>query len=435
MKPSATLRKISVVLLLAGWAHLAWAQTPGGIVIPSSSVAGPDDTGILAHSNVEQLVPPGGLPTSPQIPGAPGPPFMGFFFETPASIACVYQLLLPQVPGCNPYLAYMNPAGGAKAIGIVDAYHDPAAAADYVRFANQFGLPTGGFTQVGAAHGDINGNCTGAPSTPINDPTAGGGWALEESLDIEWAHAMAPNAQIYLVEAQTSLLTDMYCAVRTAASLVNGAGGGEVSMSWGSGEFPSETFFDSVFTTPGVVYFASAGDAPGTQFPCVSPNVVCVGGTSIGRNHTTGAYLNQETAWQTTGGGQSLYEARPGYQPFTVGSSRGVPDVAADANPFTGVWVIDNYALLVPGSGCTVGPCWFIVGGTSLSAPLWAGITNTAGSFAASSSSELSRLYGDPSADFNDVGIGSCGLSMGYLAGTGFDFCTGRGTPRGYAGK
>ena len=431
MRYSAALLKIFAAL---GFVGLAWPQTPGGIVIPSSSVAGPSDTGILAHTNLELLVPPGGLPTaSPQIPGTPGPPFMGFNFETPASIACVYQLMLPQVPGCSPYLAYMNPAGGARAIAIVDAYHDPAAAADFVRFSNQFGLPLSFFTQVQTQAGNGSGGCTGALSTPINDPTGGGG--PEESLDIEWAHAMAPGAAIYLVEAQSNSLSDMYCAVRIAAGVVAASGGGEVSLSPGSGEFPSETFFDSVFTTPSVVYFASAGDAPGTQYPCVSPNVVCAGGTSIGRNHITGAYVNQETAWQTTGGGQSLYEARPGYQPFSVGSTRGVPDVSADANPDTGVWVVDDYALLVPGSGCTVGPCWFIVGGTSVSAPLWAGIANAAGSFASSSNAELTRLYGDPSSNFNDVTIGSCGLNMGYLSGSGLDYCTGRGSPRGYAGK
>jgi len=417
---------------VAGSASLAWAQNPGGIIVPSSSNPNPAGPGLTANSNVQLLIPPGGLPTgSPNIPGTPGPPFSGYFYETPASIACIYQLLLPQVPGCNPNLAYMNLNGGTRQIAIVDAYHDPNAAADYLAFSLQFGLPTTGFSYVQTAHGNGSGVCTGAVSTPIADPT-GGGWALEESLDIEYAHGMAPHASIYLVEAQSNLLTDMYCAETTAANLISGLGGGEISNSWGSGEFGSETFFDSIFTGSNVVIFASSGDSPGTEYPCTSPNVVCVGGTSTGRNHITGAFLNQETGWQVAGGGQSIYESRPSYQPFTVGSTRGVPDVSADANPTTGVWVLDNYPLA--GSPCGA-PCWFIVGGTSVASPLWAGIVNAAGSFMSSTTAELNRIYSDPASDFNDVIVGSCGLNMGYLATTGWDYCTGRGSPRGYAGK
>jgi kumamolisin len=419
-------------LLLAGSASLAWAQNPGGIVIPSSSVPGPADTGVLVHTNVQMLIPPGGLPTvAPNIPGTPGPPYSGYFYETPASIGCIYQLVLPQVPGCNPNLAYMNPSGGSRAVAIVDAYHDPNATADFASFSTQFGIFGGSFTYVQTAHGNGSGVCTGAVSTPINDPT-GGGWALEESLDIEYAHAMAPNAAIYLVEAQSNLLTDMYCAETTAAILVSGLGGGEVSNSWGSGEFSSETFFDGIFTRSNVVFFASSGDAPGTEYPCTSPNVVCVGGTSTGRNPVSGFFLNQETGWQVAGGGPSFYESRPGYQPPSVGIARAVPDVSADANPSTGVWVLDNYPLT--GSPCGA-PCWFIVGGTSVASPLWAGIVNRAGNFYNSSYTELTHLYSDPSSDFNDVTIGSCGPYMGYLASVGWDFCTGRGSPRGYAGK
>jgi len=419
-------------LLLTGSASLAWAQDPGGIVIPSSSVPNPSGPGTLANTNVELFIPPGGMPmVAPQIPGSPGPPFSGFFYETPASIACIYQLMLPQVPGCNPNLAYMNPTGGSRAVAIVDAYHDPNAAADFAAFSAQFGIVGGSLTQVPTAHGNGSGVCTGAVTTPVNDPT-GGGWALEESLDIEWAHAMAPNAAIYLVEAQSNAFTNLFCAITTAANLVSAAGGGEVSMSFGGGEFSSEVFFDGIFSGPNVVFFASSGDSPGTEYPCTSPNVVCVGGTSTGRNPVTGAFLNQETGWQVAGGGPSIYESRPGYQPFTVGPARGVPDVSADANPTTGVWVLDNFPLA--GSPCAA-PCWFIVGGTSVASPVWAGIVNRAGNFYGSSNTELSHLYSDPSSDFNDVTIGSCGVYVGYLAGTGWDFCTGRGSPRGYAGK
>ncbi len=98
-------------------------------------------------------------------------------------------------------------------------------------------------------------------------------------------------------------------------------------MSWGSGEFRSETSYDSGMATAKVVYFASAGDAPGTEYPCVSPNVVCAGGTGDSRNPSTGAFEGV-VAWPDTGGGVSAYEARPSWQASIstiVGAYRGAP--------------------------------------------------------------------------------------------------------------
>ena len=149
-------------------------------------------------------------------------------------------------------------------------------------------------------------------------------------------------------------------------------------MSWGGSEFSAETSYDFYFAQSGVVYFASSGDSPGVIWPSASPNVVSVGGTSISRNPVSGD-LQQEIAWQSGGGGASLYEARPGYQAglsAVVGSRRGTPDVAADADPATGVWVYDY-------------PYWYIVGGTSVAAPVWAGIVNAGNGFAATSQTEL----------------------------------------------
>jgi subtilase family serine protease len=240
---------------------------------------------------------------------------------------------------------------------------------------------------------------------------------------------MAPYATLYLVEAQSNSLADLDCAVTVASSLVSGAGGGEVSMSWGSGEFSSETTMDSLFTTPNVVYFASAGDGPGALYPSASPNVVSVGGTSLSFNGSSSNFRFENT-WQDTGGGPSSYEPRPSYQAsITIlvgGAQRGTPDVAADANPYTGVWVLDTL-------GCS--GCWYIVGGTSASSPMWAGIVNAAGSFSASTSAELAKLYADPSGDFTDITIGSCGPYMGQIAALGWDYCSGLGSPKTYAGK
>jgi subtilase family serine protease len=242
---------------------------------------------------------------------------------------------------------------------------------------------------------------------------------------------MAPSATLYLVEAQSNSLLDLFCAVTVAGNLVNAAGGGEVSMSWGSGEFAAETLGDPVFTKPNVVYFASTGDSPGVSYPSASPNVVAVGGTSLSFDPATGSFIGENT-WQDTGGGASRFESRPGYQDRNVativGAHRGTPDVASDANPSTGVWVWDSLGVRPPGT-------WYIVGGTSVSSPTWAGIVNAAGGFAASSQAELSQLYSDSTSDFTGIKIGNCGPYMSISAGGSWDFCSGRGSPNGYKGK
>ena len=423
-KPIASLTAAAALFLGSAGAALAQSR----VVIPSSSIPVLDGSDV-SHTDIQLLVAPGQsspvVAGNPAIPGAPGPPFTGYFFETPASIACVYQLVLPQVPGCNPNLAYMNPTGvGSRAIAIVDAFHDDMAATDLAFFSTQFGLPAPVFQQHYAQPGSSCSNTEGP--TPPADPT--GGWEVEESLDVQWAHAMAPGATILLVEAQNNSNANLLCAEQYAGFLLQAFGGGEVSNSWGGGEGSGELSRDSFFTAPNVVYFASSGDSPGVEYPCASPNVVCVGGTSVGRNANTGAFLGLESDWQDAGGGISRFEPRPSYQPFSVGVARGVPDISAVANPATGVWVRDTHV-------SPQGEGWFVVGGTSVASPLVAGIVNAAGNFASSSAAELSRIYGDPSSNFNDIVSGTCGLNIGFSSGVGWDFCTGRGSPRGYAGK
>lgn len=234
---------------------------------------------------------------------------------------------------------------------------------------------------------------------------------------------MAPAATLYLVEAQSDSYADLLCAVTVASDLVTKADGGEVSMSWGSAEFPEETAMDQIFTAPTVVYLSATGDAPGVLYPSSSPNVVAVGGTSLSTNYNAGDF-ELETTWQETGGGRSAYEPRPSYQngiASLVGTQRGTPDVAAVANPYTGVWVLDNSE-------------WYIVGGTSVATVVMAGIVNAANSFLGSSFAELTQLYQN-SFEFSDVTLGNCGPGMGSFAMVGWDFCSGLGSPRGYLGK
>ena len=246
------------------------------------------------------------------------------------------------------------------------------------------------------------------------------------------AHAMAPNATLYLVLAPSSSFSDLFAAVNKASTLVAAAGGGEVSMSWGGSEFIGETSYDAYFTTPNIVYIASAGDTAGTEYPSVSPNVIGVGGTTISRNGSTGNFVS-ESAWSDTGGGVSLYEAIPSYQntlSSILGTQRGSPDVALTANPNSGVWVYFGGNAVY---GAVAG--WYIFGGTSAAAPLLAGIINAAGNFAASSAVELgTQIYPNigNGVDFYDITTGSCGYYMGDIAGVGWDFCTGVGRPIKY---
>jgi kumamolisin len=404
--------------MAAGEASGQWASRGGHAVLPDSSIEQPEHVGRRAHTNFKIFMPNAGMAarqTSPEAaPQAGGPPFGGYFYETPASLACVYKLVALADEACDPNTASTNPSGGSRAIAIVDAYHYPTAMSDLQVFSAQFGLPAPSSAnfQVVYANG--------------RQPPVNADWSIEAALDIQWAHAMAPQAKIYLVEAASASFADLLYAVTVANSLVSSAGGGEVSMSWGGSEFSAETFYDGYFTQAGVVYFASSGDSPGVIWPSASHNVVSVGGTSLSRNPTTGAF-QRELAWQSGGGGPSLYEPLPSFQSGVEGISqtrRATPDIASDADPSTGVWVFAS-------------PNWYIVGGTSVSAPVWAGIVNSAGSFAASSQSELTTLYANRAntSDFTDIAAGSCGPNQGYTVAVGWDFCTGIGSPVGKSGK
>jgi kumamolisin len=418
---------------------LSSVQAPSGsgyVRTPHSGIQLPDDLGVRARTLYKIYIPAGRQqdvtafseyefkPFSTQ-------PIAGYNAETPASLACLYALTTAAA-GCSPASATAVATGGSKAIAIVDAYDYPTALADLTAFSKQFGLPAPTASTFTVAYPTT--------SKPGPDPDCAnyGGWdcwATESALDIEMAHAMAPAAHIYLVEAASSSNSALFAAVTKAVQLVQAAGGGEVSMSWGGGEYNGETSSDSTFTGANVVFFASSGDSEGTIYPSVSPNVVAVGGTTIARNPSTLAF-EAEVTWQDTGGGYSSFEARPTFQSSlssTVGTHRGVPDVAAVGNPETGVWVYNSYDNTFSG---TVYP-WNILGGTSVASPLWAGIVNHAGHFSASTAAEQTLIYGNAktAADFRDVTNGTCGYYEGFVAVSGWDPCSGNGASLGTVGK
>jgi subtilase family serine protease len=291
-------------------------------------------------------------------------------------------------------------AGAGQTIAIVDAYDDPTAATDLAVFSKQFNLPCNNcFTKV---------NQTGGKSYPKADP----GWALEISLDVQWAHAVAPGANILLVEANSPSFTNLMAAEDYAKNHAQ-----YVSNSWGGPEFSGESAYDSHFSQPGVSFFVSAGD-DGTpaEYPSSSPNVISVGGTTLHFN-SSGAYTG-ETGWSSGGGGCSQYEAANPVQltlseigQVGCGGRRATPDVALDADPASGVSVYDSTRYQGQ-SG------WFTVGGTSASSPMWAGRSADSGQVV-----DANYVYGS-SINFRDITSGNNGAPcLG-----GFDLCTGRGS-------
>jgi kumamolisin len=395
-------------LLSGSMATAQMHRSEGKVLIPDSSIEKPLDIGRAAHTNIRVFLPV----TPPQREQTAGPPYAGYAFETPASLACIYALT-KAVTGCNPNSVTAVPSGGSHMIAIVDAYDAPNAASDLAAFSRQFGLAPASF-QVVYASGV--------------QPSHDYGWEMEESLDVQWAHAMAPNAKIVLVEAASSSFTDLMTAEDVASKMVNAAGGGEVSNSWGGSEFSGENSYDSHFVKSGVVFFASVGDSPGTSWPGTSPNVVSAGGTTVRRNPANASFLS-EAPWDSAGGGISALELRPSYQSkiaSVAGSYRGVPDLSFDSNPETGVWIYDS----------NLGG-WNVVGGTSVASPALAAIINAAGKFYSSTNQELTTIYGNVAvaADFKDITSGWCGPYEGYSAASGWDFCTGVGSVNGLTGK
>ena len=203
-------------------------------------------------------------------------------------------------------------------------------------------------------------------------------------------------------------------------------------MSWGGSEYSYEASYDSVFTTPGVVYFASGGDSGAVmEYPAASPNVVSCGGTTVNRNSS--GNLISETGWADTGCGLSAYEPRPSFQnsvASVVGNHRGVSDIAFVADPNTGVYIYDSTPVWGE-SG------WWILGGTSVSSPALAGVVNAAGTingFAPNTAAEQARIYGNlgNASAFRDITTGTAG---NHSCTIGYDFLTGVGTPRGLVGK
>ena len=302
--------------------------------------------------------------------------------------------------------------GAGQTIAIIDAYRDPNIANDLAQFDSYYGLAAPPSFKIL--------NQTGG--TDVSSISVDAGWATEIALDVEWAHAIAPGASIILFEANSNSDADLWTAVDTAR---NYAGVSVVSMSFGGTESSSDTSCNSHFTTPsghnGVTFLASTGDnGSPSGYPAYSPNVVAVGGTSL---YLSGSSYSSETAWSGSGGGKSVKFARPSWQKgagVSAGTTRLTPDVAAPADPNTGALVMLNQKAQQ-------------IGGTSWSAPTWAGILALINQARVAANKKPLRFLNpllyplNGSASFRDVTSGSNGA---YHSATGHDLVTGLGSPQ-----
>jgi putative Ig domain-containing protein len=308
-------------------------------------------------------------------------------------------------------------AGSGETVAVVDAYNDPNAASDLATYRADWGLPacgSGCFEQVNEE----------GETSPLPAAAGSTGWDVEESLDIDMVSAICPLCHIILVEANSADTADLGAGVNAAVSL----GADFVSNSYGGSESSSDTTYDSeYYNHPGVAVTASAGDdGYGVSYPAASQYVTSVGGTSLSTASNSRGWT--ETVWGSSSGGEgtgsgcSADDPKPSWQTDTGCSKRTDNDVAADANPNTGLAVYDTYS---EGG-------WLEVGGTSASSPIIASTFALAGTPAAGTypSSYIykhtSNLY-----DVTSGADGSCSPAYLCTAEVGYDGPTGWGTPDG----
>ena len=389
---------------------------------------------VLSQLGIEPTFVRGSAPFAMPAPGA-NPQQITIMGATPQQLESAYginQISFGSVKG----------DGAGQTVAIVDAYDNPGfldssdpnfGTSALAGYDKTFGLPDPpSFTKFNE-EGD-----TAYSSLPPPSPE---NWAIEIAIDIESVHLIAPAASIDLVEATTNSDANLFQAEQTAASL---PGVSVVTNSWGGVEFASDTTYDSIMTKPGVTFLASSGDNGGLAtvpfggvgYPSTSPNVVAVGGTSL--------YLNSADAWSSetgwsygsdgyagqyaSGGGTSAYEPEPAYQEGVQTSGFETnPDIAADADPTTGLRLYDPYDFGAATPFATYG-------GTSVSSPLWAGmiaIANQGRVLAGATTltgynQTLPALYSLPSTDYHQITMGYNGFS----AGTGYNLVTGLGSPK-----
>jgi subtilase family serine protease len=396
-----------------------------------------------------------------QSPAAPTVPTFGETQKTATFADVVHPAQHPELTLIGPRQVWrfynmegVKNMGEGQTIALIGSHHDPVIERDLAVFSQRFGLPlcsvkSGCFRQI-----DI-------PDTAHAGATDSGAYTyVEESMDVEWAHAIAPKAKLMLVEAPRSTWENFLACVD--AAVANGATVVSLSLAEPQRADHRQMYLDGNrhFLDPRASYVASGGDHAHTaRWPASSPDVVGVGGTTI-KTDETGARLG-ETAWKSrpagdryigTGGGLSLAETEPQAQiafgiPNDPNKMRGTPDVSYYASSRTEIAVFDSNASAKTGESG-----WRQGGGTSAGAPQWAGLIAVADSMrAAKGKVPLSQFDGKSfgkgtlaalytvakttPAAFFDITEGSnrwgdsdkCGLEC--EAGPGYDYLTGLGSP------
>ena len=406
-------------LLAAGVAPVAAASASGG-----ASVSGAASANGAVHSKRVCAVAPAGyaacdahVVTDANLnPLATTTSPSGFF---PDQLRAAYGLGLGTPP--------LGSDGKPPTVAIVDAYANPNAASDLAVYRAQFRLPS-----LASNGGNVTLTQVSQSGGLISSVSADVGWGQEEMLDLEMVSAICPTCNILYVGANSASFNDLAAAVDTAAS----QGAKVISNSYGGSEFSGEVTIATHYNWPGVAITVSSGDSGyGAQAPAAFNTVTAVGGTTLKLN--SNGTRATETVWSGAGSGCSAYIAKPGWQKDPACSRRTIADVAAVADPATGVAVYDSY-------GSAGGAYWFVFGGTSVAAPIIGAVYalsgNTTGSATVAPLGVPAILAYTQSSSLFDVASGSNGRcfnkrnsSAAYLCtgGFGYDGPTGNGTPNG----
>jgi subtilase family serine protease len=294
--------------------------------------------------------------------------------------------------------------GAGETVAIVTAFVDAYLENDLNVYRSEFGLPpctvASGCLTIAVPRGNRK----------MPDPA----WGEETAIDTEMVSAICPLCKIAVVEAKSARLRDLAPAVAAAAALNPVA----ISNSYAIAESAKTDQYAASYSQPNIAVVAAAGDTPmSVNFPAVASTVVAVGGTSLVQNGD-GTFAPQ-TVWSNTGGGCSAYIAKPAWQTDTGCPNRTANDIAAVADPATGVMAYATY-----GNG------WNVYGGTSVSAPIVAGLFALANQSAGMH--DASRLYDNAGLLFAPTGSnGVCSPSYLCTAGPGYNAPAGNGVPYG----
>jgi subtilase family serine protease len=417
---------------------------PAGAVIGSAATATVADTG------------PTTCPTALSVP------------------SCLTPRLLREAYGVES-LSQRGETGQGQSVVDIVSYGSPTLQADLDTFDQQFGLPATTL-QVLAPLGSV-------PFDPTNSEMVS--WAAETTLDVQLIHAVVPNATIVVLtspvdETEGTLGLPQFLQLERYA--VAHHLGHIFSQSWSASEATLAdsagqqlvqqfaAFYQQIVTQQGYIVVNASGDngatdcavinclspgggpdpsklatTPTVGFPADVPWVTTAGGTSLVMQPNGFT----ETAWSGSGGGVSRFFAQPAFQQSLPAGEqarlhgrRGIPDIAANANPETGMAFYCSPSSCCPPTDCpNFSAGWGLTGGTSAAAPVWAGVFAIADQMAGHPLGNVNpALYQLGAANeghyFNDITVGDNTYVQGtvdvpgYQASTGWDLVTGWGSPR-----